>query len=210
MNKIVIIDDHQLFLHGLKLTLENENNEVSIFNSPVQALAEMEKIQPDLILMDLYMPEMNGVQMIDALVQAELAFPIVVLSACEVYQDVYQALKKGAMGFIPKSYDPQMMLDALQQVLDGELFVPASVVQEIDTIAQLEEQNKKAFHLSDRQIQILKLLQDGKTNREIAELLFISQDTVKFHQKGLYTALDVSGASSRVKAVEKAVSLGLI
>lgn len=210
MNKIVIIDDHQLFLHGLKLTLENENNEVSIFNSPIQALAEMEKLQPDLILMDLYMPEMNGVQMIESLVKAELAFPVVVLSACEAYQDVYHALKIGAMGFIPKSYAPQMMLDALQKVLEGELFVPHDVAQEVDKIAKLEEKNKQAFHLSDRQIQILKLLHDGKTNREIAELLFISQDTVKFHQKGLYTALDVSGSSSRLKAVEKALSLGLI
>ncbi|MDA7747170.1 response regulator transcription factor [Psychromonas sp.] len=210
MNKIVIIDDHQLFLHGLKLTLENENNVVVTFDSPIKALVEIKNIQPDLILMDLYMPEMNGVAMIESLIQAEIPSPVVVLSACEDYQDVYHALQKGAMGFIPKSYSPQAMLNALEAVFEGDIFVPDNIAIEIDKIAQFEIKNKKAFNLSDRQIQILKLLHEGKKNREIADLLCISQDTVKFHQKGLYIALDVSGTTSRLQAVEKAISLGLI
>lgn len=210
MNKIVIIDDHQLFLYGLKLTLENENNEVVIFDNPIKALAEIKHIQPDLILMDLYMPEMNGVEIVDALIEAEIATPVIVLSACEDYQDVYQALQKGAMGFIPKSYSPRSMLEALESVFRGDIFVPANVAVEIENIAQREAKNKQDFHLSDRQIQILELIYDGKKNREIAETLCISQDTVKFHQKGLYTALDVSGSSSRLKAVEKALDIGLL
>lgn len=210
MNKIVIIDDHQLFLYGLKLTLENENNEVVIFDNPIKALVEIKKLEPDLILMDLYMPEMNGNAMIDALTQAEIASPVIVLSACEEYRDVYLALQKGAMGFIPKSYSPQAMLVALEKVLEGDIFVPDHIAVEIDNIAQLEAKNKKDFNLSDRQIQILELIHAGKVNREIADTLCISQDTVKFHQKGLYNALDVSGASSRLKAVEKAISIGLL
>jgi len=210
MNKIVIIDDHQLFLHGLKLTLENENNAVVIFDSPIKALTEIKKIQPDLILMDLYMPDMTGIALIDELIDAEIPSPVIILSACEDYQDVYYALQKGAMGFIPKSYSPQAMLDALDMVFKGDIFVPVDVAIKIDDIAQLEAKNKEIFHLSDRQVQILKLIHDGKKNREIADELCISQDTVKFHQKGLYTALEVSGSSSRLKAVEKALSLGLL
>ncbi len=210
MNKIVIIDDHQLFLYGLKLTLENENNVVTTFDSPIKALVEIKNIQPDLILMDLYMPEMNGLAMIEALTEAEIASPVVVLSACEDYLDVHYALQKGAMGFIPKSYAPTDMLDALQTVFTGEIFVPENIRLEIESIALLEEENKKSFHLSERQIQILQLIYSGKKNREIADELCISQDTVKFHQKGLYTALEVSGSSSRLKAVEKALSIGLL
>jgi len=217
MNKIVIIDDHQLFLYGLKLTLENENNVVTTFDNPIKALVEIKNIQPDLILMDLYMPEMNGLAMIEALTEAEIASPVVVLSACEDYQDVNYALQKGAMGFIPKSYAPEDMLAALKIVFTGDIFVPENVLLEIESIALLkkekkntEEKNKKNLHLSDRQIQILELIYAGKKNREIADELCISQDTVKFHQKGLYTALEVSGSSSRLKAVEKALSIGLL
>ncbi len=210
MNKIVIIDDHQLFLYGLKLTLENENNAVTTFDNPIKALAEIKSIQPDLILMDLYMPEMNGLQMIEALVEAEIASPVVVLSACEDYQDVHYALQKGAMGFIPKSYAPNDMLAALEDIFTGEVFVPENVLLAIENIVLQEEKNKQTCHLSERQTQILQLIHDGKKNREIADELCISQDTVKFHQKGLYTALEVSGSSSRIKAVEKALSIGLL
>jgi len=210
MNKIVIIDDHQLFLHGLKLTLENEQNMVTTYDSPMKALLEIETLKPDLILMDLNMPEMDGLAMIEALTKADISSPVVILSACEDYQDVHQALQKGAMGFIPKSYSPEGMLTALESVFSGDIFVPQDIAAKIQEIAQLEAQNKSRFHLSDRQFQILKLISEGKNNREIANILCISQDTVKFHQKGLYNALEVSGTSSRLKAVEKALSLGLI
>lgn len=210
MNKIVIIDDHQLFLYGLKLTLENENNAVTTFDNPLEALSAIKAIQPDLILMDLFMPEMSGVEMIDALISAEVISPVIVLSACEEYQQVQHALQKGAMGFIPKSYSPESMLTALDTVFSGEIFVPPEVMLEINCIAKKEEKNKQHFNLSERQTQILSLLYQGKKNREIADELCISQDTVKFHQKGLYTALDVSGSSSRLKAVEKAIQFGLI
>ncbi|TEW51206.1 response regulator transcription factor [Psychromonas sp. RZ5] len=210
MNKIVIIDDHQLFLYGLKLTLENEGNLVTTFDSPLKALTEIKDINPDLILIDLYMSEMSGIAMLEALMKAKMASPVVVLSASECYSDVYHALQNGAMGFIPKSYSPQELIYALDRVFAGDLFVPEDIMVEIESVAQLEEKSKQDYHLSDRQIQILRLLQDGKKNREIADALCISQDTVKFHQKGLYLALDVSGASSRLQAVEKAISIGLL
>ncbi|MGJ8582213.1 MAG: response regulator, partial [Psychromonas sp.] len=121
VNKIVIIDDHQLFLYGLKLTLENESNTVITFDSPIQALPEIKQIQPDLILMDLYMPDMSGLALIDALTKQQVLSPVVVLSACEDYQDVYYALQKGASGFIPKSYSPNEMLAALQSIFAGNI-----------------------------------------------------------------------------------------
>jgi len=210
MSKIVIIDDHQLFLDGLKFTLENENNVVTTFDSPIKALVGIKTIEPDLILMDLSMPEMSGNAMLIALMKAEIASPVVVLSACETYQDVYLALQNGAMGFIPKSYSFEAMQEALKVIFKGDLFIPEDIVPEIDKIAQREAINKQEYNLSERQIQILKLIHDGKKNREIADELCISQDTVKFHQKRLYSTLNVSGALSRIEAVEKALSIGLL
>jgi len=212
MNKIVIIDDHQLFLYGLKLTLENENNIVFTFDNPIQALSEIKKLQPDLILMDLYMPEMNGGAMLKALMEKDISSPVVVLSACERYDDVYFALQNGAMGFIPKSYSPEAMLSGLQSVLEGNIFVPEQIQTELELIAnrEREAEREENIKLSERQLQILELIHRGKVNREIAEELGISQDTVKFHQKGLYQILNVSGASSRLKAVEKALAIGLL
>lgn len=210
MNKIVIIDDHQLFLHGLKLTLESSANEVLVFDNPMLALMEIEQLQPDLILMDLYMPEMNGISMIDELTKRQILSPVIVLSACEEYKDVLTAFQKGAMGFIPKSYAPQDMLLGLEAVLRGELFIPEGVEQQLEALVLGEKKNKELYNLSERQTEILSLLYSGKTNREIAKLLSISPDTVKFHQKGIYQILNVSGVSSRAKALEKAVKVGLL
>ncbi|PKF61780.1 hypothetical protein CW745_10725 [Psychromonas sp. psych-6C06] len=210
MNKIVIIDDHQLFLHGLKLTLENSNNEVLVFDNPLLALMQIERLQPDLILMDLCMPEMDGICLIDELAKRGILSPVVVLSACEEYKDVLIALQKGAMGFIPKNYAPQDLLSGLESVLMGNIFVPENIQHQLDVLLQEEQQNKVRYHLSGRQAEILTLLYKGKTNREIAELLSISPDTVKFHQKGIYQVLDVSGMNSRAKAIEKALQVGLL
>lgn len=210
MNRIVIIDDHQLFLHGLKLTLENSDNEVLIFDNPMIALMQIEQLQPDLILMDLCMPEMDGICMIDELAKRQVLSPVIVLSACEDYKEVLIALQKGAMGFIPKSYSPQDMLVGLEAVLMGEVFIPTEIEAQLEQLILQEKQNKALYHLSDRQTEILSLLHVGKTNREIALCLSISPDTVKFHQKGIYQILDVSGVSSRAKAIEKALQVGLL
>lgn len=210
MTKIVIIDDHQLFLHGLKLTLESSNNEVFIFDSPLLALGQIEKLQPDIILMDLKMPEMDGICMIDELAKREVFSPVVVLSACEEYKEVLVALDKGAMGFIPKSYAPQDMLLGLESVLLGNIFIPDTVEQQLNRLVLEERKNRELYHLSERQTEILSLLYLGKTNREIAQKLSISPDTVKFHQKGIYQILEVSGVNSRAKALEKALKVGLL
>jgi DNA-binding NarL/FixJ family response regulator len=210
MTKIVIIDDHQLFLHGLKLTLEDSDNEVLVFDNPISALIEIENFQPDLILMDLSMPEMDGIGMIDELAKREILSPVVVLSACEEYKDVLLAIQKGAMGFIPKSYSPQEMLVGLETVLMGDIFIPDEIEQQLEQLASENRKNKELYHLSERQSEILSLLYAGKTNREIATLLSISPDTVKFHQKGIYQVLEVSGMGSRAQAIEKAVKVGLL
>ncbi|WP_028863525.1 response regulator transcription factor [Psychromonas aquimarina] len=210
MDKIVIIDDHQLFLHGLKLTLESDNNEVWVFDDPVSAVSEIEQIHPDIIIMDLYMPKMDGIAMLEQLALRNILSPVVVLSACEDYKDVLTAFEKGAMGFIPKSYAPQDMLDGLQRVLRGDIFIPPEIAVQLNSLVLQDKKNKEQYHLSPRQAQILELIHNGRSNREIADKLCISQDTVKFHQRGLYQILDVSGASSRAKAVEKALQLGLL
>ena len=210
MTKIVIIDDHQLFLHGLKLTLESSHNDVLVFDNPILALVEIERLQPDIILMDLSMPEMDGIGMIDELAERGILSPVVILSACEEYKDVLLAIQKGAMGFIPKSYSPQDMLLGLESVLMGDIFIPGEVEQQLELLASEKRKNKELYNLSDRQSEILSLLQAGKTNREIATLLSISPDTVKFHQKGIYQILEVSGVGSRAQAIEKAVKIGLL
>lgn len=210
MNRIVIIDDHQLLLHGLKLTLEDDQNQVAVFVSPEQALLDIEQSQPDLILTDLYMPEMSGICLLEELTKRQILTPVIVLSACEEYKNILTALQKGAMGFIPKYYSPEAMQEALQQVLQGNIFIPDEIAGELEELAQQERENRELYQLSQRQQQILELIHQEKTNRQIAEILSITQDTVKFHQRGLYQILDVSGAASRIKAVEKAIQVGLL
>lgn len=156
------------------------------------------------------MPEMSGICLIDELAKRQILSPVIILSACEDYKDVATALQKGAMGFIPKSYSPNDMLIGLETVLKGDVFIPVDIEQQLEQIVLQEKKNKEQYHLSDRQTEILLYLHLGKTNREIAQLLSISPDTVKFHQKGIYQILEVSGVRSRAKAIEKAVEIGLL
>jgi DNA-binding NarL/FixJ family response regulator len=200
--RLLICDDHALFREGLELVLEQlgpaELTSVGDAESALARVREDDGI--DLVLLDLRLPGMSGFEALDALRREHPDVPVVVLSASESVADVRAVLARGASGFIPKSARGSVLLAALRRVLAGHVYVPEVLADAGDGVPVASRV------LTGRQIEVLRLLARGLTNREIAEVLRISEETAKTHVKHIYEALDVS---NRTEAAMRMRELGL-
>jgi DNA-binding NarL/FixJ family response regulator len=200
--KILICDDHALFREGLELVLGQldpaaELTSVGEGEAALASVAEGDGF--DLVLLDLGLPGMSGLAALEALRRQHPELPVVVLSGSESPTHVSVALERGASGFIPKSTRGSVLLDALRCVLAGGIYVPPL----LDVGRRAEEARPS---LTERQIEVLRLLARGLTNREIAEVLRITEETAKSHVKHIYNALDVT---NRTEAAMRMRELGL-
>lgn len=201
---ILIADDHWLFRAGLIHLIAELAERVSVLeaNSLEEAIAQIDPVAtPDLMLMDLMMPGMDaegaGIRRLRKLAPD---MPLVVLSAKNQASDVRQAIEAGALGFIPKSSSPEIMLHALRLVLSGGVYLPPEVMSGSSTPAAPEP---AAAALTPRQREILALLAEGRTNKEMARQLGLSAGTVKVHVSQILRAL---GAANRTQAAAAALS----
>lgn len=201
--RLLICDDHALFREGLELVLEQLGPaSLTSVGDAESALARVREDDGfDLVLLDLRLPGMSGFEALDALRREHPDVPVVVLSASENVGDVRAVLARGASGFIPKSARGSVLLEALRQVLAGHVYVPEVLVDAGEPGVPVASRV-----LTGRQIEVLRLLARGLTNREIAEVLRISEETAKTHVKHIYEALDVS---NRTEAAMRMRELGL-
>jgi len=204
--RILICDDHALFREGLELLLGQLDPaaEVTSVADGESALARVTADDGfDLVLLDLGLRRMSGFAALDALRRDHPDLPVVVLSASESPTDVRSALELGASGFIPKSARGSVLLGALREVLAGGVYVPDLVIAAGAAPAPAAVPRPP---LTGRQIEVLRLLARGLKNREIAEVLQITEGTAKSHVKHIYDALDVS---NRTEAAMRMLELGL-
>jgi DNA-binding NarL/FixJ family response regulator len=209
--KILLVDDHPLFLDGLTLlfTQEYPAAEVLQAHSLDAAVAQLEA-QPDVawVLLDLGLPDSHGT---DGLRQLRAAFPeptYVVMSADTRPATVLDAIDLGAAGFVPKTTRQGELIGALRQMMAGGVYLPASV---LSTQAQLSAAapstgDVASLGLSPRQVDVLRLLIEGKSNKLICRDLGLSESTVKTHLAAIFRKLD---ANTRTQAVVAAARLGL-
>lgn len=196
---VLIADDHSLFRAGLRhlvfqLFPDPEVLEATNYAEVMELIKSGARVS--LILLDLKMPEMDGFTTLANLVQEADGVPVVVLSGSGELSDMQQCFDKGVMGYIPKSESPQVILGALQLVLSGGIYVPSAFVS-----APSERKScapSALAGLTDRQWEVLTLLAEGESNKEIARSLNISEATVKAH---LATILKTLGAKNRTQAV---------
>lgn len=208
--KILIADDHHLILEGVKSKLAELGDEVvfavamTIDEVHAQMCADS---LPDLLIMDLSMPGANGLDHVVEVRERFPALPLVMLSGSEDSQQMKALLALGVRGYIPKSYSPDIMLSAVRLVLSGGVYVPPmlltpevsmSVRPEPDAQDQQGSLDGLRTLLTNRQIDVLKLLSQGKPNKSIARDLNISEGTVKIHLAAIFRALNVR---NRVEAV---------
>lgn len=207
--RIVIADDHALVRGGLSLlirTLQPETviRECNDFEKVTRTFDEAEPI--DLLLIDLLMPGMQSVESIQAICRRRPDVPVIVVSVKEEMQLIRQALKAGASGYIPKSSTPDVTLNAIRLVLSGGIYIPPDAL-ELRNPANEDgyggDQSSPAandFPLTLRQVDVLDLIAEGKSNQEVGAELGLAEGTVKMHLSRIYKALN---AKSRTDALAK-------
>jgi DNA-binding NarL/FixJ family response regulator len=205
---ILLIDDHALFREGLKFLLRSLDAalEVDEASECARALEHAAKRAYDLVLLDLKMPGVAGLDALAALRDAIPAAPLVVLSGEDNPGVVRTAIERGAMGFIPKSSTPEVLIQALRLVLARGVYLPPAVLDAAAASAVLPETGTAVGGLTPRQMDVLRCVIQGKANKVIARELDISEGTVKAH---LSSVLRAFGARNRTEAVYAAAKLGL-
>jgi DNA-binding NarL/FixJ family response regulator len=199
--RIVAVDDHQLMLDAIRVTLE-ETEDIELVGearSGAEALPLIGRTQPDIVLLDLRMPQMDGLV---CLAQIRKRFPnvkVVVLSGTDEPEQINAALKQGACSFIVKRVDPRDLASALRQAADGTVFQTLGVGESSDNVA-------REAGITDSEIRVLQALAQGRSNKQIASELFIAEQTVKFHLTNIYRKL---GVSNRTEAARYAYQHGL-
>lgn len=200
--KIMSVDDHPLLREGIG-TVINSQSDMSLAAEAAsgrEAIAVYRELQPDVVLMDLRLPDMSG---IDTLIAIRNEFPnarIIMLTTFEGDVDIKRSLAAGARGYVLKSTPPDELLAAIRQVHAGKKRVPAEIA------AQLAE-HMGDESLTAREVEVLRELGGGNRNRDIAQRLFISEETVKVHVKHIMEKLS---AKDRTEAIAIAVRRGII
>lgn len=206
--KILLADDHPLFREGVKpvlLKLDRKVTLIEAFDYP-SAFAAMHKAREvDLALLDLYMPGMSGIEGVARFRAAFPHIPVVVLSAAEEIGDIQKLLDAGALGYITKSSPSEAILAALEHVLDGGVYVPPGMVEPIP-FAEPPPANQRQYALSSRQIEVLRELAKGQSNRQIGDMLQVTEGTIKLHIAAIFKLLRVT---NRTEAVLVAQKMGL-
>jgi len=211
--KILIADDHELFRDGLRHVLDQLGGSLTIVEASdfSQAVAAVER-EPDIdiVLLDLAMPGMTwneGLTRLKELLPETV--PLIVLSASDDRRHVLQAVNMGAAGFIPKTSSSRVMLSALKLVLSGGVYLPPALLEQGsgqgDGMGPMASESAVSF-LTPRQREVLALLGQGKSNKEIARVLQLAEGTVKLHVTAILKALNVN---NRTRAVVAASQLGL-
>ena len=197
---VLVADDHPLMLEAIRIALaESPEFEVAgetASGADVVVLAQ--RLQPDLILLDLSLPEVDGLEVLRALRRSASTAQVVVLSAHEEPATVDAAFREGASAFISKRIDPGELSAALRQALDPTLFQPLRMNPLADGAGNGD--------LNERELDALHALADGLSNKEIAQKLWLTEQTVKFHLSSVYRKL---GVSSRTEAVAAAYERGI-
>ena len=200
--KILIADDHGLVRDGIGRVLEALDESVKVVEAAECAAAldcAEEHPDLDLVLLDLNMPDMSGLAALERFGDRYPGLPVVVVSAESRRADMERALQLGAMGFIPKQSTSQVMIEALRRILAGDIYVPPALSQPAAGIPF----GRNAPALTTRQRDVLLLLAQGQTNKEIARSLGLAQGTVKMHIASIMNVLDAQNRTQAVLAAER-------
>jgi DNA-binding NarL/FixJ family response regulator len=208
--RVVICDDHALFRRGLSMVLESEPGievvgEAEDGEAVVQAV---EELAPDVVLMDVRMPKLSGIEATKAIAESAPTTRIVMLTVSDEEEDLYEAIKAGAAGYLLKEISIEEVAEAIRSVVSGQSLITPSMASKL--LAEFSNLSKKAEarqavptpQLTSRELEVLKLVAQGMSNKEIAAELYISENTVKNHVRNILEKLHLH---SRMEAVVYAV-----
>ncbi len=200
--KILIVDDHPVVRAGLTSMLgtQPELEVLGVSSSGEEAMETMRTRDPDVLLLDLRMPGMSGIDTLHAMARSRSRARAIVLTSFETDEDIYRAFQAGAQGYLLKDTSLKRMVEAIVTVHSGKRYVPGHIA------TRLAERMMRT-DLSARELEILKLLAKGLTNKEIGRILGISDNTVRNHVNSIIDKLEVS---DRTEAATTAIHRGII
>ena len=214
--RVLVVDDHALFRRGVTVELASQEglDVVGEASNGMEAVQKAEEVIPDVILMDLNMPSCSGLEATQALQTKMPQVNILVLTISENESDLFAAMKFGAKGYMLKSTEPEELIQAIFQVARGEVIISSLMATDLltefkDLGAGVEKEaiRETDTTLSPRERDVLRLVAQGATNREIAGSLFISENTVKTHLRNIMEKLHMA---KRSQAAAYAVQKGLV
>jgi NarL family two-component system response regulator LiaR len=207
--RVMIVDDHPVVRRGIK-SLLGEEEDIQVVGEAVngrEALEKVDTLQPDVILMDLVMPEMGGIEAIQKITAAHSSARILVMTSFAADDKVFPSIKAGALGYLLKDSDPEDLIRMIRQVYRGELSIHPSIARKV-----IQELNRPAQEpltpspLTEREMEILQLLAQGVENKQIALRLFVREATVRTHVSNILSKLQLA---NRVQATLYALRTGL-
>jgi len=204
--RVVIVDDHALFRRGLDLVLSEEPGIeiVGEAEDGVEAIARADELEPDVMLMDVRMPKASGIEAARAVRAAHPEIKVVMLTVSDDEQDLYESVKAGANGYLLKEVAIEEVADAVRAVAQGHSLISPSMASkllgEFNVLARRAEERQVSMapRLTERELEVLRLVAHGQSNREIARALFIAENTVKNHVRNILEKLHLH---SRMEAV---------
>lgn len=206
--RILMVDDHAMMRIGLATFLDSfEDLElVGEASNGVEAVELSERLQPDVVLMDLVMPQMDGVEATKVILEARPETKVIALTSFEEAELVHGVLQAGAVGYLLKGISADKLAEAIHTAMAGKPTLAPEAAQ-ILIESTTRRPARDVFELTDRELEVLGLMANGLNNREIAEDLFLSRSTIKTHVSNILTKL---GVSSRTEAVALSLERNLI
>ena len=202
--KILIVEDHPMMREALQTAFEGEDDLEMIGEAPdaIKALKMLETLKPDVIMMDMLLPEMSGLEAIEKIIESDPQAKILVLSSMEDEERILAAIQAGALGYFPKTAPRTYLLEAIRKVADGIPYMPAGITlklfQGLRKAKIIQPTNDTQISLTSRQQEILSLLSEGHSDGEIGKLLHLEESTVRAH---LHHILQRLGLKNRTQAV---------
>lgn len=200
--RILIADDHLVYRIGIRNLLASEPGFEVIGEAPdgVQAIELYHSLKPDVLLLDLRMPKKNGIEVVKEIRRADRSARILVVTSYQVEEEIFQVLQAGALGYVLKDVGRETLIGAVRSVASGTRWISPAIARQFSDRAVRRE-------LTTRELEVLKLLARGLTNREIASVYSISANTVKNHLNSLMAKLEVA---DRTEAVSFCLARGIV
>ncbi len=211
MNKIrlVVVDDHALFRRGL-ISLLEEMPDFQVIGEAANgqdALGVLEKARPDLVLLDINMPILDGIQALTAIRKSMPDQKVLMLTISQNDEDLIGAIVAGANGYVLKNTEPEILRATILQVYAGNSVLSPEITAKVLQAVRRSQVDRNRGLLSDREVEVLRCLARGQTTAQIANVLFISENTVKTHIRHILEKMEVN---NRAEAVARAAQMDLI
>ena len=213
MIRILLVDDHSLFRSGIKSLLESQDGfeVVGEASDGLDGVKRAKQLKPDVVLLDLHMPGTSGLDALQMLTEDVPDTEVLMLTVSEDAQDLMQALRSGARGYLLKNIEIEFLIDSIRRAVKGESVMSpqmsAALVEAVREPIIEKEPEKDIIKLTPRESEIIIMLAQGESNKSIARTLDLAESTVKIHVQGILRKLNIS---SRVQAAVYAVEHGLM